>query len=139
MNTSEAATGEPREPVAEVAAENAELAAAAVADVSAAEAAPVEREPIVTQTEHEVVLVRSVRYGRIIVTGLIVGAGVAMILSLLTPVDPKGDYSMGQIVGFMALIGGVIGLAAAGILSIVLGAVAKRRSGTGIAIQTDVR
>lgn len=103
----------------------------------AAEPAP--REPVVSKVEREVTLVRGVRYGRIIISFGIAGVVVAMMASLMIPVAADANYTIGQIVGFMALIGGVIGLAVGGIVSVILGVVAKRRTGTGVAIQTDVR
>lgn len=100
---------------------------------------PESREPIVHKVEHEVTIVRSVRYGRVIIGFAVAGSMLAMLLSLLTPMGFDADYTLGQIVGFMALIGAVIGLALGCVLAVALGAVAKRRTGTGVAVQTDVR
>lgn len=139
MNTPDPAAGEPREEIPQLdpAAAAESVATEAVATEASESAAT--HEPVVRKIEHEVTLVRGVRYGRIIVTFAIVGAIVAMMASYLIPIATDADYTMSQIVGFMALIGAVAGLALGGILSIVLGAVAKRRTGTGVAIQTDVQ
>ncbi len=110
----------------------------AAVDAAAADPAP-EHVPVVEQREQTVELQRSVRYGRLLVTGAIVGAALLTIASLLFPLGPESEYSMGQIVGFMALIGAAIGLGLGGLLAIMLGAVAKRKHGSGVAIQTDVR
>lgn len=134
MNTPDPAAGEPREEIPQL-----DPAAAAEAVASESSESAATHEPVVRKIEHEVTLVRGVRYGRIIVTFAIVGAIVAMMASFLIPIATDADYTMSQIVGFMALIGAVAGLALGGILSIVLGAVAKRRTGTGVAIQTDVQ
>lgn len=142
MNTPDPAAGEPREETAQTDPALAVESPASDVDeapevLEAEEPAP--REPVVRKTEHEVTLVRGVRYGRIIVTFGIVGAVVAMMASYLIPIATDADYTVGQIVGFMALIGAVAGLALGGLVSVVLGAVAKRRTGTGVAIQTDVQ
>lgn len=96
-------------------------------------------DPVVVATEREVVLQRSVRYGRILIVGLVLGAVVAMLASLLFPVGENADYTLGQAAGFMALIGGAIGLFLGGLLALILGVVARRSSGRGVAIQSDVR
>ena len=108
---------------------------AAVAPEAAEEAA----EPVVVAAEREVVLQRSVRYGRLLIGGLVLGAVVAMLASLLFPVGEDADYTLGQAAGFMALIGGAIGLFLGGLLALILGGVARRSSGRGVAIQSDVR
>lgn len=122
MNTPEPAAGEPRDETGDP-----------------VETEAFEHEPVVHQVEREVTLVRGVRYGRIVVTFGIVGAVVAMMVSALMPVAPDANYTLGQAVGFMALIGGAVGLGVGGLIGVILGAVAKRRTGSGVAIQTDVR
>lgn len=87
----------------------------------------------------EVGLVRSVRFGRIIVTTVIVGAIIAALAALVVPVAPEAGYELGQIVGFMALIGAVIGLALGALLALILASVAKRQRGAALATHTDVR
>ncbi|MBL3698954.1 hypothetical protein [Leucobacter luti] len=110
-----------------------ETGAAAVAEAEA------EREPIVTVVEREVTLQRSVRYGRVIVGFALLGALLGMLASLVFPVLDDANYTMGQIAGFMALIGAAIGLLLGGVLALILGAVARRSRGRGVAIQSDVR
>ena len=112
-------------------------AIAGAGPVSGEHAAP--REATVTTTEREVTIQRSVRTGRILIAGIVIGALLAMLVSALFPLAEDAEYTLAQIVGFMALIGGAIGLALAGVLSLILGAVASRRSGRGIAIQSDVQ
>lgn len=133
MNTPDPVAGEPLE-------EPVRPDPAPAADAPAPDAAePAPHVPVVSKVEREVTLVRGVRYGRIIISFGIAGVIVAMMASLMIPVAADANYTIGQIIGFMALIGGVIGLAVGGIVSVILGAVAKRRTGTGVAIQTDVR
>ena len=91
------------------------------------------------ETPREVSLQRSVRYGRILIVAALLGAVLGAVACLLFPIAEDAEYTMGQVVGFMVLIGGAIGLAVGGILSLVLGAVARRQRGTGVAIQEDVR
>lgn len=98
-----------------------------------------EDEPQVTRTEQQVELKRSVRYGRILIVAAIFGAIIAALITLMFPIPPNENYTMGQIVGFMLVVGAVAGLALGAILSLILGRVAKRTSGSGVAIQTDVR
>ena len=99
----------------------------------------VERGPIVEETERVVTLERSVRVGRLLIGGIIAGAFLAMLASLMFPVAEDAEYTLGQIVGFMALIGAAVGAALGGLLALLLGFIARRQSGTGVAIQSDVR
>lgn len=114
---------------------------ALAADVGeAADTDDSERAPI--KIEHapvEVGLQRSVRYGRIIMTTIGLGAVLGMIASLFFPVIEGADYELGQVVGLMAVVGGAIGLAVGALLSLLLGIVARRSRGAAIAVQTDVR
>lgn len=96
-------------------------------------------EPIVVSESREVTLQRSVRYGRVIIGTTVLAAMLAMLGSLLFPVSEGADYTLGQAVGFMALIGAAIGLGVGGVLALILGAVARRSRGSGVAIQSDVR
>lgn len=100
---------------------------------------PVEPEHIVVTSEQPVELQRSVRYGRVLIGAAILGAAILSLVSLILPLDPESEYSMAQIVGFMALIGAAIGLGIGALLSVALTLAAKRKSGSGVAIQTDVR
>ncbi|WP_336660565.1 hypothetical protein [Leucobacter sp. USHLN153] len=104
-----------------------------------AAAAPAAPEPIVRESKQEVILERSVRVNRVLIAGVVIGAVVAMLACLFFPIAEDAEYTMGQIVGFMALIGAALGAGVAGLLVIVLGAVARRKRGTGIAVQSDVR
>jgi hypothetical protein len=94
---------------------------------------------VIEETEHEVTLQRTVRYGRVLVGTAALGAIVAMLACLLFPIPEGAEYTMGQVIGFSAIIGAAIGLGVGGLFSLVLGFLAKRGSGVGIAIQRDVR
>lgn len=84
------------------------------------------------ETQATVELRRSVRYGRLLIAGAIVGGAIASLASLFFPIEEGALYSMGQIMGFMLLIGGAIGLALGGILALILNLVAKRKHGTAV-------
>lgn len=101
--------------------------------------AAAESAPVIEEAEREVTLQRSVRVGRVVIGTAIAGALVAALLSLVFPVEEGAEYTLGEVTGFAALIGAAIGLGLGGLLVIVLGAVAKRQRGTGVAIQSDVR
>lgn len=134
MNTPDSVAGEPREePVQPVQPDP------AAASAAAATSEPAPRVPVVRKIEREVTLERGVRYGRVLIGFAVAGSMLAMLASLLIPLAGDANYTLGQIVGFMALIGAVVGLAVGSIVSVVLGAIAKRRTGTGVAIQTDVQ
>jgi len=96
-------------------------------------------EPVETATTLEVGLERSVRYGPILIGGAIIGAVIAAVVALLFPISEDAEYTMGQVVGFVAVLGGAAGLALGAVLALVLGRVAKRSRGAGIAVLTDVR
>lgn len=85
-----------------------------------------------SETQQTVELQRSVRYGRLLIGGAIIGALLATLVTLLSPIPQKAMYTMAQISGFMLLIGGVVGLALGGVVALILTAVAKRRRGTGV-------
>ncbi|RGE19356.1 hypothetical protein [Leucobacter sp. wl10] len=91
------------------------------------------------EVEREVTLQRSVRYGRVIVGAAVLGAIAAALASLFFPIEEDADYTMAQVAGFAALIGGAIGLGLGGLVALLLGLVARRQRGTGVAIQSDVR
>lgn len=95
-------------------------------------------EPIEIRTQVEVGLVRSVRYGRIIVVFAALGAIAGAVAALFFPVAEDAEYELGQIVGFMLVVGAAIGLALGAILSLVLGLVAKRKHGAALATHADV-
>ncbi|UOQ56504.1 hypothetical protein MUN78_12560 [Leucobacter allii] len=156
MSTPDAASGTPRQDPADTPVDPAEPVAperraAAEPDRPAAEPAPAAaaapeeasqdapREPIVETVEREVVLQRSVRYGRVLIGGAVLGGVLAALACLFFPIDEDAEYTMAQAMGLMLLVGGAIGLCLGGVLALVLGRVAKRRSGGGVAIQADVR
>lgn len=91
-----------------------------------------------SETQQTVELQRSVRIGRILIVGAIVGAVVGALVTTLFPVPGEALYTMGQIAGFMLLIGGVVGLALGGVLALILSAVAKRKRGTAVLEHTTV-
>ncbi|MBC9953500.1 hypothetical protein ICM05_02395 [Leucobacter sp. cx-42] len=98
-----------------------------------------EHEPIVTETKQNVEIVRSVRYGRILVVFAVLGGLLAALACVFFPVNPEQHYTLAQIMGFMAMIGAAAGLCVGGIISILLNLAAKRRKGTAVAIQSDVQ
>ncbi len=87
----------------------------------------------------EVELRRSVRYGRIITSAIVLGVIVGIIASLFFPVLEGANYELGQVAGLMAVVGGAIGLVVGALLSLLLGLLANRKRGSAIAVQTDVR
>ncbi|MGO3146278.1 MAG: hypothetical protein ACTIJ6_01225 [Leucobacter sp.] len=88
-----------------------------------------------SEIQQTVELRRTVRYGRLLIVGAIVGAAIASLVTLLFPIAEGAMYTMGQIAGFMLLIGGIIGLAIGGVIALVLTSVAKRNQGTGVVSQ----
>ena len=84
------------------------------------------------ETLQTVELQRSVRYARILIGGAVLGGLVAALVTLLFPIEEGALYTMGQVVGFMLLVGGIIGLALGAILSLVLTVIARRRRGSGV-------
>lgn len=92
-----------------------------------------------TSTQVEAGLVRSVRYGRIIVGAAVVGGVIAAIAALFFPVAPDATYDLGQAVGLSLVVGAVIGLALGALLSLLLGLTVRRRRGAAIVVLTDVR
>lgn len=77
--------------------------------------------------EERVTIERSVRYGRLIVGGAVLGAVVMVVVSLVFPVLPQAEYTLGQIVGLMALYGAAGGLCLGALVSLGLAAIARRR------------
>lgn len=85
---------------------------------------------------------RSVRFGRVLVGGAALGAILAALACLFFPVREDlafVDYTMAQIVGFMAVMGAGIGLLAGALLALLLGLAARSRRGAAVATHTDVR
>lgn len=103
---------------------------------------PVEVEQTPVEVEHapvEVELRRSVRYGRIIIGAVVLGALIGAIASLFFPVHEGANYELGQVAGLMLVVGGAVGLILGSIFALVLGIVAGRKRGAALAVQTDVR
>lgn len=96
-------------------------------------------EPVETRSTVEVGLVRSVRFGPIMIGGAIIGALVCAVIALGFPVIEGADYTMGQVIGFVAVLGAVLGLTLGAVLSLILVRVARRKRGAAIAVLTDVR
>jgi len=117
----------------------AELVEPAEPEPEPAEPEPEAAEPEVVETEVRVMLQRSVRYGPVLVGFAVLGALAGVVACLLFPIAGDAEYTMAQVAGFMAMIGGAIGLLVGGVLALILTLVAKRRRGTGVAIQADVR
>lgn len=112
---------------------------AAAAEVPGAPADPSVHEPVVHEVQQEVTLQRSVRVTRLLIAGLVIGAVVAMIACFFFPIVEGAEYTLAQVVGFMALIGAALGAGVGGIVALVLGLIVRRQQGTGVAIQHDVR
>lgn len=93
----------------------------------------------VQEEQVEVGIQRSVRFGRLLIVGAFIGGVVAVMLTLMRPVDEEALYEMRQIAGFMFIIGAAIGLLAGGLLGLILNIFAKRRRGSGVAVHTDVQ
>ena len=106
---------------------------------SSAAAPAASDEPIATAREREVEIQRTVRIGRVLAMGIVVGVVVAALGALSFPVAEEDHYTMPQIVGFTILIGGAVGLALGALVSLLLTLVARRKHGSGVAVQTDVR
>lgn len=90
--------------------------------------------------EHQQVvqLQRSVRYGRLLIGGAVVGGLIATLATVLIPIPEGSMYELRQIAGFMLLIGAAVGLALGAALALILTRAAKRGRGTGVvAIATE--
>lgn len=98
---------------------------------------PQETPETVVESEQPVRVQRSVRFGRVIIGTAVLGALVATVLTLLFPVN-EAEYTLTQIVGFMALVGGTVGLAVGSILALILNRIAGKQQGTAIAKRSDV-
>lgn len=91
-----------------------------------------------SETQQSVELQRSVRIGRLLLVGAIAGAIIGALVTLMFKVPEGALYTVGQIAGFMLLIGGAVGLTLGGLLALILTAVAKRKRGTGVLQHTTV-
>lgn len=87
------------------------------------------------ETQQVVQLQRSVRYGRLLIGGAVVGGAIGSLITLFFPIAEGALYTMGQIAGFMLLIGAIVGLTLGAVLALILTAVAKRKHGTGVVEQ----
>lgn len=87
----------------------------------------------------EVEIVRSVKLTRLLIVGAVVGAIVVALITMMLPVAQDANYTMGQIVGFMLLIGAVLGLLLGAILGLILNRIARKKQGSGVAVQSDVQ
>jgi hypothetical protein len=94
-------------------------------------------EPTVVVADETVGVVRSVRFGRVIIGGSVLGVVIAVIITLSYPVLGS-DYTMAQAVGFMALIGAALGLGAGAVFALILARFAAKRHGTALAKRSDV-
>lgn len=98
-----------------------------------------EREPVEVRSEEPVVVERSVRFGRILIVSIGIGIVLGAVITMMFPIAQDADYTLGQAVGFFALIGGIIGLTLGAVLSLVLSAAARRRRVSATAVHTDVQ
>lgn len=87
------------------------------------------------RTEHEVHVERVVNMVRLVIVGAVVGATVMSLIAFSTPLQPKSQYNVWQILAFSALIGAGIGMAIGGIIGIILQLFVKRKRGTALAVQ----
>ncbi|MBB4071775.1 hypothetical protein EII31_06845 [Leucobacter sp. OH2974_COT-288] len=89
--------------------------------------------------EETVRVERTVKINRLLLLGAGLGAVLAVLITVLFPVVPEGFYTLGQIAGFMAIIGAALGLLAGALLALVLTRLAKKRSGTATAVRAEVK
>lgn len=90
------------------------------------------------QHDEQVQIVRGVRFGRLMLVGAVIGAVVALALTLTTPIAEDALYTMNQIAGFMLVLGAVIGFVVGALLGLLLNIFAKKKQGTGTAVHSDV-
>ena len=74
----------------------------------------------------QVRLRRGPRIGAFLVVGLVVGAVAGLVAGLLAP--PSAQYPTSQVVAFLALILGTIGVLIAGAVAVALDASSRRRA-----------
>lgn len=79
---------------------------------------------------------RSPKYGSFM--GIGAGLGVVVGVAIAASQPAAGDYSIEQIIGFMALVCGAVGLAIGGILAIVIDRALSKRARTVEAKLTTV-
>jgi uncharacterized membrane protein len=90
-----------------------------------------------TVTPAEVRVRRSPRYFRFMITGAILFAIVALILTFSFPENPT--YDRGSVFGFLLAIGVTVGVAVGAIIALVLDRVTARRARSVLADRIDVR
>lgn len=120
-----AGAAEPTEPAA---------AEPAAPEPAAAEPAP---EEVATVTEDAVRVHRSPRYFRFMLTGAILFAIIALILTFAFPENPT--YDRGTVFGFLLAICAVVGVALGALVALLLDRAATRRARTVQADRIDVR
>ncbi len=94
--------------------------------------------PVETQETVEVGLVRTVRYGAILVGGAALFALIGFVASFFYPVEEDADYTVGQVAGYMIVVGAAIGLGVAAVVALILSRIAKRRTGSALVVHTTV-
>ncbi|MBT1018286.1 hypothetical protein KJY77_03925 [Canibacter sp. lx-72] len=82
---------------------------------------------------------RAVHIKRLLLIGVVMGAMCGAGVALLFDVKPEGFYTLGQIVGFTAVLGGAVGLLLAAMLALLLSLAVKRKNGTATAVQASVK
>ncbi len=82
---------------------------------------------------------RTVQIKRLLIVGIIAGAALGAFVTLLLPVQPDGFYTIGQVSGFMAVMGAALGLLAAALVSLLLNVAAKRKKGTALAVREQLK
>ncbi|MEY9852096.1 putative membrane protein [Leifsonia sp. EB41] len=90
-----------------------------------------------TVTEAEVRVHRSPRYFRFMLTGAIVFAVIALILTFAFPANPT--YDRGQVFGFLLAICATIGVAVGALVALLIDRRVSRRARTVQADRIDVR
>ncbi|WP_235493213.1 hypothetical protein [Leifsonia sp. Leaf336] len=104
---------------------------------AAQEAAAHEAEEQATVTEAAVRVQRSPRYFRFMITGAVVFAVVALILTYSFPENPT--YDRGAVFGFLLAICATIGVALGALVALLIDRAATRRARTVQADRIDVR
>jgi uncharacterized membrane protein len=131
-----AGAAEPTEAAPAVPAQPAAPAQEPVADEPVANEPPAEEE-VATVTEDAVRVHRSPRYFRFMLTGAILFAIVALILTFAFPENPT--YDRGSVFGFLLAICAVIGVALGAVVALLIDRAATRRARTVQADRIDVR
>ncbi|WP_374009388.1 hypothetical protein [Leifsonia sp. LS-T14] len=90
-----------------------------------------------TVTPSEVRVRRSPRYFRFMVTGAVIFAIVALVLTYSFPENPT--YDRGSVFGFLLAIGVIVGVALGAVVALVLDRVTSRRARSVQADRIDVR